>query len=220
MILSKVGSLSRFPFEHTKLSSSDMTSTSTVNLLDLAASALSSVVVAADQITALCKPGVSDEAKNVRLKNDGSFVTNADLAAQCIIVQCLRTISRDVRLVGEESEEEMAEQSITGHEDRSEAMFRLAQQEILIRYNGSVGPMPLAQTNTANDSPEWMDPSNQDSSTSGQSRLEDYEVDPSRVCVFIDPLDGTKAYASGDYGPVSILIAIILDQRPCFGVIC
>jgi 3'-phosphoadenosine 5'-phosphosulfate (PAPS) 3'-phosphatase len=48
----------------------------------------------------------------------------------------------------------------------------------------------------------------------------EYLVDSHRVSVFIDPLDGTKAYAKGDYQPVSILIAIILDRTPCFGVIC
>jgi hypothetical protein len=58
-------SLSRLPFEHLKLSSLVMTSASTVNLLDLAASAPSFVVVAAHQITVLCKPDISGEANNV-----------------------------------------------------------------------------------------------------------------------------------------------------------
>jgi 3'-phosphoadenosine 5'-phosphosulfate (PAPS) 3'-phosphatase len=49
---------------------------------------------------------------------------------------------------------------------------------------------------------------------------DEIDVDPCRISVFIDPLDGTKAYAGGDYGPVSILIAIIVDEKPCFGVIC
>jgi 3'-phosphoadenosine 5'-phosphosulfate (PAPS) 3'-phosphatase len=206
-----------------------MTSSSaTVNLLDLAASCLSSAVVAADQITALCEPGLKENAKNVRLKNDGSFVTDADLAAQGIIVQSLRSISTDVRLVGEESEDEMAHQIITGHEERSESIFRLAQQEILIRYNNqnqsNDDPLPLAQTATSTstdgDSPSSTTAFRNNGTMVELSKLEEYEVDPKRVSVFIDPLDGTKAYARGDYEPVSILVAIILDETPCFGVIC
>ena len=195
-------------------------SSSSVNLLDLAAAALSSTIVAADQIIALAKPD-SEEFKNSRLKSDGSIVTDADLAAQGVIVQTLHKVSTDVRLVGEESEDEMAQhsQNITGHEERAQQMFRLAQQEILIRYNRSDEPLPLAQTKD-------VDPETSSSSTSSNdhapeaTKLEDYVVDSSRVAVFIDPLDGTKAYAKGDYAPVSILVAIILDDRPCFGVIC
>ena len=47
-----------------------------------------------------------------------------------------------------------------------------------------------------------------------------YIVDTDRVSVFVDPLDGTKSYARADYEYVTILIAIILDNKPCFGVIC
>lgn len=197
-----------------------MTSSKKVNLLDLAASALGSAVVAADQITSLCKPGLGEDAKNIRLKVDGSFVTDADLAAQAIIVESLRSVSRDVRLVGEESEDEMKEHTITGHEEKSRAIFGLAQKEILIRYNRLPDPLPLAQTRMENGDAESSAVDSVSALGPEQSKLEDFEVDPSRVSVFIDPLDGTKAYARGDYGPVSILIAIILDQIPCFGVIC
>lgn len=194
-----------------------MTSSPMVNLLDLAASALSSTVVAADQIIALSQPG-SENNKNVRLKNDGSLITDADLAAQGVIVQSLLNVSTNVRLVGEESEEEMAEhgKDITGHEERAEAMFRLAQQEILIRYNRSDDPLPLAQTSDTASSL----PASSAEELSQLSRLDDYEVEASRVTVFIDPLDGTKAYARGDYDPVTVLVAIVLDGSPCFGVIC
>jgi 3'-phosphoadenosine 5'-phosphosulfate (PAPS) 3'-phosphatase len=47
----------------------------------------------------------------------------------------------------------------------------------------------------------------------------DLLVDASRVSVIVDPLDGTKAYANGDYDAVSILICITLDHEPYFGVI-
>mmetsp|Transcript_12438 Transcript_12438/g.20034 ORF Transcript_12438/g.20034 Transcript_12438/m.20034 type:complete len:458 (+) Transcript_12438:325-1698(+) len=231
-----------------------------VSLLDLAAAALSSSIVAADQITSMAwqhdKDGNVDK-KNVRLKTDGSFVTDADLAAQQIIVDAIRKVSPDVRIVGEESEEEMKSHAITGHEERSEAMFRLCQQEIGIRYRRTNEPLPLAQRKNSNkqssssttttsakhgdeeaaspttetdDQPQYDAKEealtasivSRDSLGTGivQDRMEVVEVESSRVSVFIDPLDGTKAYTKGDYDPVSILIAIILDQTPCFGVIC
>ena len=200
-----------------------------VNLLDLAASALSSTLVAADQITSLIS---QPEKYNARLKHNGSVVTDVDLAAQGVIVQALRSVSTHVRLVGEEAEEEMVQHSsqITGHEERAQEMFRLAQQEILIRYNpnnqtnNNDHPLPLAQTNNTRNGEEesTSKPSTTEDTSIPEtiSKLEEYQVDASRVCVFIDPLDGTKGYACGDYDPVSILIAIILDEKPCFGVIC
>ena len=204
-----------------------------VSLLDLAAAALSSAIVAADQITALASPDKIDK-KNVRLKNDGSFVTDADIAAQQIIVDAIRKVSPTVRIVGEESEEEMKKQSITGHEERSERMFQLSQEEVWIRYHRTNDPLPLAQKQSDTEEPtttEELPPVlgsltasivSRDSLGTGivQDRMENQMVDSSRVSVFIDPLDGTKAYAKGDYEPVSILIAVIHDQIPVFGVIC
>lgn len=37
--------------------------------------------------------------------------------------------------------------------------------------------------------------------------------------MFVDPLDGTSSYAKGDYDAVTILLAIVLDNTPIFGVI-
>ena len=71
-----------------------------VNLLDLAASCISSAIVAADQITGLARK------KNARLKDDGSIVTDADVAAQKIIFDGIQKVSKDVRIIGEENEEE------------------------------------------------------------------------------------------------------------------
>jgi len=45
--------------------------------------------------------------QNVRTKLDGTVVTDADGAAQRIIVAALRHVSPDVRIVGEESRTEM-----------------------------------------------------------------------------------------------------------------
>jgi 3'-phosphoadenosine 5'-phosphosulfate (PAPS) 3'-phosphatase len=200
-----------------------------VNLLDLAAAALSSVIMAADQIKDMSSSSSSDDDKmNARLKTDGSFVTNADFAAQSIIVQALQNISPDIRIVGEENEEEMARQriTVTGHEEKSSTIFQLAQEEISLRYNLNSGTttvplplsLPLAQTSTQG-SPSTT-PTTTPTTEIDHQKMEEYEVDPSRVSVFIDPLDGTNAYAQGEYETVSILAGIILDHKPCFGVIC
>lgn len=202
--------------------------TSSVNLLDLAAAALSSAIVAADHVKAMSNPDEAQD-KNVRLKKDGTFVTDADFAAQGIIVQSLRSVSEDVRLVGEESEEEMSEQMIVGLEEKSLSMFRLAQKEILTRYHNHSDdtdqPLPLAQiVKNSIDQTDTTIPKNtqneRNSSNPDLVKFEECQVDPKRVSIFIDPLDGTKAYANGEYETVSILIGIILDQIPCFGVIC
>ena len=210
-----------------------MTSSSVVDLLDLAASALTSTVVASATIRDYCKPTEtndgSQDAKNTRLKDDGSFVTDADIAAQHVIVRALRSVSPDVRIVGEESAETSIDHNATNA--LNDVVFRLAQQEIRIRHSGSNDPPPLAQTDAptpGESTPTEKSDQEKEEATASEEKssslilpgLSDCKVDPSRVSVFIDPLDGTKAYARGDYDPVSILVAIILDQRPCFGVIC
>lgn len=232
-----------------------------VNLFDLSASCLSSVIVAAGQITALASTtpyetveenDAKRNKKNARLKIDGSFVTDADMAAQQIIVDALHKVSNGIRIVGEENEEEMRNHVITGHESRLEAISKLALEEILIRYDqeheqrqnmrssgSSEGfGLPLMQQRGAEFEISSIDEAKQchhsefatktlNSSTPEDNQtnfnhileMKDFEVDSDRVSVFIDPLDGTNSYAKGLNEPVSILIAIILDQKPCFGVI-
>lgn len=207
-----------------------------VNLLDLAASCISSAIVAADQITGLARK------KNARLKDDGSIVTDADMAAQKIIFGGIRKVSKDVRIIGEENEEEMMRSSsITGYEHDLHEMFQLAQKEILVRYNATnndnndnnnsntcINELPLAQQQQQQqpieDASTTVSPKIESSCTNNGTSMEKmkvYEIDANRVSVFVDPLDATSAYAKGDYDPVSILIAIILDNKtPCFGVIC
>jgi len=149
-----------------------------------------------------------------RSKSDGTLVTDADGAAQRLIVHAIRSVDSRVTIVGEESSEE--ENRLFGDpdlwspaEDNSspsippapsggllsahqwEACWRFAQEEIQIR---------LAQN---------PDIANVET-----------DVDPSRVSIFVDPLDGTKNYALGQFDSVSTLVAIILDNTPYFGVIC
>jgi len=237
-----------------------------VNLLELAASTLASTIVAARKIRKLSNENDDDDHdhddanvpttandsdnnadsdnKNVRLKDDGSYITDADIASQGILVQAIRQVSANVRIVGEESDEDMRQaQHLMSQEDAfDETTYQLALDEISIRYNRSpTDRLPLSQSvledpsssilSSSASSAERMesqqshddDAENDESPTHRSAMslpLSECNVDIDRVCVFIDPLDGTKAYARGEYDVVSILIAIILDQRPCFGIIC
>ena len=181
-----------------------------VNLLDLAASALAATVAAAVPIRNL---STIDEIKNARLKGDGSVVTDADFCAQGAIMRTMRQVSGDkVRIVGEESEEEML-RHVSG--ESSECSYKLAREEVYMRYHGLEGRPPLSCADAGGDEqlPAPRIPEEEESCA-------DFIVDADRVSVFVDPLDGTKSYARGDYDSVTILIAIILDNTPCFGVIC
>ena len=211
---------------------------SKVNLLDLSASCLSSAIVAADQITALAgttpssggaigENDVKENKKNARLKIDGSFVTDADMAAQQIIVDALHKVSSGIRIVGEENDEEMRSRVITGHEKRLAIIFQLARQELIMRHDrenqqesirdyedGNSFDLPLAQRQNFDDESKVFDDQEQSDET------KKFEVDTDRISVFIDPLDATNSYAKGDHEPVSILVSIVMDKAPCFGVIC
>lgn len=212
-------------------SSSDTGDDSKVNLLDLSAAAISSAIVAADQIIALASgngDGLDDAGdenkKNARLKIDGSFVTDADMAAQQIIVDALYKVSSGIRIIGEENEEEMRKRAITGHEKKLESMFELARKEVSMRYQElPCDKLPLSQSKQGEkDEPVTAkeDVTEKDSYVAVIDKMQEYEVGTNRVTIWIDPLDATNSYAKGDYGPVSILVAIIVDQIPCFGVIC
>lgn len=207
---------------------------STVDLLDLASAALSAAIVASHQITSLAHQRDGEETgstscMNIRLKEDGSFVTDADLVAQRIIVQSIHKVSTSVRLVGEESEEEMKHHMITGHEQREEEIFQLAKEEIRMRYYEGTEGGDAADTSSAKHLPLAQIIAGETAASLEEVLstvvvrsvpIAEHVVSTDRVAVFVDPLDGTKAYARGDYAPVSVLIAIILDQVPCFGVIC
>jgi 3'-phosphoadenosine 5'-phosphosulfate (PAPS) 3'-phosphatase len=172
---------------------------------------------------------------NVHLKDDGSYVTNADFTAQGIIVQALRQVSGQIRIVGEESPEEMARHIHNNVFLSEERLNLLAQEEMRMRYWGqrrstsSAASLPLAET--APDSSSSSLSSSSLPTTEAVSdripieeledaNLPEHVVDLDRVSVFVDPLDGTKSYAHGNYDAVTVLVAIILDNYPYFGVIC
>ena len=186
-----------------------MTSTGKVDLLDLAASALAATVAAARPIRDLSNFGGE---KNARLKGDGSVVTDADFSAQGAIMRTIQQVSGHVRIVGEESEEEMLRHLRDDDDDecRESQVYQLAREEVRMRYHNRKGRPPLSGDDSRVPSP--VDVDKLDSS--------DVIVDADRVSVFVDPLDGTKSYARADYNAVTILIAVILDNAPCFGVIC
>ena len=190
-----------------------MTSTEKkVNLLDLAASALAATVAAARPIREFSEIGT----KNARIKGDGSVVTDADFSAQGAIMRTMRQVpGGQVRIVGEESEEEMM--SHTNSNVPEERVTTLAQKEVMMRYYNIEGrPPPLSSQVEATKDDSMIAPPEDES----DEEKNKYIVDADRVSVFVDPLDGTKSYARADYESVTILIAIILDNVPCFGVIC
>lgn len=194
------------------------TASQQVNLLDLAAACVACTEAAARAIQKIAHSNETEIQKNTRLKEDGSCVTDADYAAQGIIVQAVRSVSDKVRIVGEESAEEMAVH--TGqHDFVQDAVLARARQEVLLRYHQKEVPtFPLAQgiNATVGDS---SDPDVSAMLLSCNESLDDFIVDANRVGVIVDPLDGTNSYAKGEYDAVSILICITVDFQPIFGVI-
>ena len=107
-----------------------------MNLLDLAAAAVCSTVTSARAIRSI------ETQQNARLKQDGSFVTDADYAAQGAIFKAMQAVSTHVRLMGEESPSEMAQHVAaaddTAAEEESNAaakdkeLWELARQEFTV----------------------------------------------------------------------------------------
>jgi len=137
------------------------------------------------------------EKKNTRMKSDGTIVTDADGAAQRIIVDALRRVSSEIRIVGEESQEDERRLSDGDNEWPWESDDDASFDEVSEMMNEEI------KNRTRN---KGIDPL--------------FEVDPARISVFIDPLDGTKSYARGAYDSVTMMIAILIDNIPCFGVLC
>lgn len=201
-------------------------SSSPVNLLDLAASTVASSVSASISIRGFSRlNGKQDDIKNTRLKADGSCVTDADFAAQCLITQAVQRISKNIRILGEENPEGVAKQVVKTSKELDERVYCLARKEIYMRYKSSLETGTNDTIDKSTCLPLSSEQQTTDSSAEEISLPDDvdqtkYLVDPSRVSVIIDPLDGTKAFANSEYDAVSILIAIVLDRDPCFGVIC
>lgn len=180
-----------------------------VNLIELGAAAIAGTVAATGPIRRF-----SETPKNARFKLDGSVVTDADFAAQGCIICALRLISNEIRIVGEESPEEM-QAHLKDSLQNEYNVYEYAKNELLHRYYRiSMDKPPLSE---CEESSTDLEPFKEPESTSEE--LPESLVDASRVTVLVDPLDGTKCYAQGDYDSVTILTAIILDNIPVFGVI-
>lgn len=203
---------------------STSTQQNTIQLLDLAAACVACTAEATLAMHALL------EKKNTRTKPDGSFVTDADLIAQGIIVQAVQALHPDIDILGEESADEMRQHmqlhrstSSSGDADEdhrtknvsSSSLLRtLTQHEIRLRYHKrTIDPMPLSPAYTTSTSAE-------DNNNADITDMDDPEpIAVSRIRIVVDPLDGTKSYTTGEYEAVSILIAILVDAEPLFGVI-
>jgi len=155
---------------------------------------------------------VQDQCSNIesREKTDGTLVTDADGAAQQVIVDALRIISKDVRIIGEESQEE----------ERSNASDDLIQNKNH-KNNHQLG---CTYEKIFNCAKEEIKRRRTIMDTDCNRRKIDYtqneKIQCSRVSVYIDPLDGTKHFAKGCYDVVTTLVAIVVDNTPVFGVIC
>lgn len=165
-----------------------------------------------------------------RKKSDGTLITDADGASQQIIVNGILSVSQNIQIVGEESLQDQLhfynlsknQKNKNGYDNNNnynikssspsfnneyemnklkKEMFQQIQKEITSKAQQAV------KTTTT-------------TSLSNQQEHPYSHVECSRVSVYIDPLDGTKSYAMGRYDIVSILVGIVLDDMPVFGVIC
>jgi len=202
-----------------------------VDLRDLAVAALSSSITASRPIRRLAQQAVGDIShKNARLKLDGSVVTDADGAAQQIIVGALKEVSSDIRIVGEESSYEMDSSHSRKlnflHDDDAEInleekVFQLAKGEVLQRFSERPAGADIGAIIGDSDTLEGSESNPIDEDIDSEPASQNISnVKASRISVFVDPLDGTSCYAKGQYEAVTILVAVILDNIPIFGVIC
>lgn len=166
-----------------------------------------------------------------RIKVDGTIITDADGAAQQVIVDAIRKISSEVSIVGEESFEEerctTRNNIIMNNIDHYNNNLSISYDEIYSSVRDEIQRRLRDFDHYLNavSKGETQD----DLGTAIRDFIKMYSINGaddvshmpcSRVSVFIDPLDGTKSYAKGKYEAVSILVCIILDNTPIFGVIC
>jgi len=190
---------------------SKISSDQQVNLLELAAASLTSTILASRPIRTL--------STTSRVKTDGSPVTDADGAAQRIICDLLRKVSPKIRIVGEETLQEVESGSKTIDRNlwlgtspktrRKEIQEKAKEEEVLLQ--NIFDELCERRRKVA----EAMD----GVSLPTNLLLIEEEVAAHRISVFIDPLDGTSAYMKGNYTCVTTLVGIIVDNCPIFGVI-
>ena len=124
-------------------------------------------------------PHVLCTARHDKGEGSGTFdpQTLADRQAQRCIVENLRLLHPELRMVGEEGDLDPREAFISMEKPRDDLLDA-----------------------------EWH-------------ADQDLHVELSELCVWIDPLDGTKEFTEGRYEFVSTLIGISWRQKPVAGVI-
>lgn len=217
------------PTTTTSSTSTAATNTTTLHLPTLATHCIYSTLLASNTIQNMANIPIQDSKHHQqqqhqqktpsksRIKEDGSIVTDADGAAQRIIYNEIYKVCKEIKITGEESDlemdqyhsEEMEKEDSSFSLDKNSNDFQWIQQEVNLHFHS-------IYNNNNNNNIHNLNTNNQRTAPMDESCT---EVDCSRVCVFVDPLDGTSSYAKGEYDAVTILIAIVLDNVPIFGVI-
>ncbi len=220
----------------TQLSSSKSTSTSTTSSTSTSTSTTTS------------------QPQSTRTKNDGSIVTDADGESQRIITSYISTISPHIRIVGEESKEEIQLSQNEYHrktwwgvspgskrklldkeKEDEEYIGRVVKEEVRRRIQQQQqqeqeeeeerqeqrkgGVMGMKSRRNMTTSTEGDIIHQEDDHGDKEEEIDIHNVHPKRISIYVDPLDGTGAYAKGQYEAVTILAGIMLDNVPIFGVI-
>jgi 3'-phosphoadenosine 5'-phosphosulfate (PAPS) 3'-phosphatase len=218
------------PYDATNEEISGTVTNEKVNLLDL----ISACIACTNTASVAIQTIQSEHAKNTRVKEDGSFVTDADYIAQGVIIEAIRSISPNIQIMGEESAEEMMIH-MSNHNDTLKKISAINNKDILQRTNYEVRfryhqkPIDICPLASSPSTPISILPQQAESSNTIRSSLtteiddlvdpDECFIDVSRISIVVDPLDGTNSYANGETDVVSILIGIMIDHQPCIGVI-
>ena len=135
----------------------------------------------------------------IQYKVDGdprSALTEADGAAQEVILYCLRHRWGNLHIVGEEDEEADAAAATNGSDGNNDD----DQPDVFARY-GVPKPEDAAL--------------NEDILRAGSK----HDVPLSSVTIFVDPMDGTREFVEGRLGNVQCLVGIVIDGQPVGGVV-
>ncbi len=141
----------------------------------------------------------------IQYKVDGdprSALTEADGAAQEVILHCLRARwGSDLHIVGEEEEEEGEGGGGGGSNDEEQQ-----EEGVFARY-GVPRPEDVALK--------------EDILLSASSSNGSFEQDVplSSVTIYVDPMDGTREFVEGRLGNVQCLVGIVVDGRPVGGAV-
>jgi 3'-phosphoadenosine 5'-phosphosulfate (PAPS) 3'-phosphatase len=156
-----------------------------------------------------------------RLKDDGSIVTDADGESQRLITSYIKSVSPLIRIVGEESNDEIKISQQEYHKNTWWGISPMSKRKLMNKekkYEGFICDYVKREVMWRFKKVKMENEQNEFGDNLKADHDELY-VDPSRVSVYVDPLDGTSSYAKGDYEAVTILAGVMLDNVPIFGVI-